>query len=62
MACLIEVGAHLVLNAEPSGCRIGEVTLVSRLPRSCDAGRLVVAGREFSGVPLWRSFTASGTE
>jgi hypothetical protein len=56
------VGAHLVLNAEPSGCRIGEVTLVSRLPRSCDAGRLVVAGREFSGVPLWRSFTASGTE
>jgi hypothetical protein len=32
MACLIEVGTHLVLDAEPAGCRTGEVTLVGRLP------------------------------
>jgi hypothetical protein len=45
MACLIEVGTHLVLDAELAGCRTGEVTLVGRLPRSCDAGQLVLADR-----------------
>ncbi|WNM30935.1 IS4 family transposase [Streptomyces sp. Li-HN-5-11] len=62
MACLIEVGTHLVLDAELAGCRTGEVTLVSRLPRSCDAGQLVLADREFLGVPLWRAFTAGGAD
>ena len=62
MACLIEVGTHLVLDAELAGCRTGEVTLVSRLPRSCDAGQLVMADREFLGVPLWRAFTAGGAD
>ncbi|WTW23291.1 hypothetical protein OHU89_50335 [Streptomyces sp. NBC_00019] len=52
MACLIEVGTHLVLDAELAGCRTGEVTLVSRLPRSCQSGELVLADREFLGVPL----------
>ncbi|MCI3245753.1 MULTISPECIES: transposase domain-containing protein [Streptomyces] len=33
MACLIEVGTHLVVDAELAGCRTGEVTLVGRLPR-----------------------------
>ncbi|MFE7278096.1 hypothetical protein [Streptomyces sp. NPDC057623] len=54
MACLIEVGTRLVLDAELAGCRTGEVTLVGRLPRSCDTGQLVLADWEFSGVPLWR--------
>jgi hypothetical protein len=62
MACLIEVGTHLVLDAELTGCRTGEVTLVSRLPRSCDAGQLVLADREFLGVPLWRAFSVGDAD
>ncbi|HEY1157455.1 MAG TPA: IS4 family transposase [Arthrobacter sp.] len=62
MACLIEVGTHLVLDAELASCRIGEVTLVGRLPRSCQEGQLVLADREFLGVPLWRAFTATGAD
>jgi hypothetical protein len=34
MAVLVEIGSHAVLDAELAGCRTGEVTLVSRLPRS----------------------------
>ncbi|WP_240362122.1 MULTISPECIES: transposase [unclassified Streptomyces] len=49
MACLIEVGTHLVLDAELAGCRTGEVTLVNRLPilrtRSTHPGRPGVLGR-----------------
>ncbi|ELP70178.1 hypothetical protein STRTUCAR8_10115 [Streptomyces turgidiscabies Car8] len=59
-ACLVEVGTHLVLDAEPAGCRAGEVTLVGHLPRSCGPGELVLADREFLGVPLWRAFTTTG--
>ncbi|PSM40356.1 hypothetical protein C6Y14_27030 [Streptomyces dioscori] len=62
MACLIEVGTHLVLDAEPAGCRTGEVTLVGRLPRSCGPGQLLLADREFLGVQLWRAFTTSGAD
>ncbi|KUN36794.1 transposase [Streptomyces olivochromogenes] len=62
MACLIEVGTHLVLDAELAGCRTGEVTLVNRLPRSCGPGQLILADREFLGVPLWRAFTNSGAD
>ncbi|QKZ17614.1 IS4 family transposase [Streptomyces chartreusis] len=62
MACLIEVGTHLVLDAELAGCRTGEVTLVSRLPRSCGPGEMVLADREFLGVPMWRAFTGSGAD
>jgi len=62
MACLIEAGTHLVLDAELAGCRTGEVTLVSRLSRSCEEGQLILADREFLGVPLWRSFTATGAQ
>ena len=62
MACLIEVGTHLVLDAELAGCRTGEVTLVGRLPRSCGPGQLVLADREFLGVPLWRAFADSGAD
>ncbi|MFJ3804348.1 IS4 family transposase [Streptomyces sp. NPDC090088] len=62
MACLIEVGTHLVPDAEPAGCRTGEVTLVGRLPRSCGPGQLGLADREFLGVPLWRAFTATGAD
>ncbi|MEV5281875.1 IS4 family transposase [Streptomyces sp. NPDC052811] len=62
MAALVEVGSHAVLDAELAGCRTGEVTLVGRLPRSCDAGQLVLADREFLGVPLWRAFTATGAD
>lgn len=60
MACLAETGTHLVLDAELAGCRIGEVTLVGRLPRSCGPGQLVLVDREFLGVPLWRAFAATG--
>ncbi|WP_369220603.1 IS4 family transposase [Streptomyces sp. R39] len=52
MAWLIGVGTHLVLDAELASCRTGEVTLVGRLPRSCGPGQLVLADREFLGVPL----------
>ncbi|MFF5279967.1 IS4 family transposase, partial [Streptomyces sp. NPDC000133] len=62
MAALVEVGSHAVLDAELAGCRTGEVTLVGRLPRSCDAGQLVLADRGFLGVPLWRAFTATGAD
>jgi hypothetical protein len=55
-------GTHLVLDAELTGCRTGEVTLVSRLPRSCDAGQLVLADREFLGVPLWRAFSVGDAD
>ncbi|WP_280854987.1 MULTISPECIES: hypothetical protein [unclassified Streptomyces] len=56
------MGTHLVLDAEPAGCHTGEVTLVGRLPRSCGRGELVLADREFLGVPLWRAFTDSGAD
>ncbi|MFD5717206.1 IS4 family transposase [Streptomyces sp. NPDC127036] len=62
MAALVEVGSHAVLDAELAGCRTDEVTLVGRLPRSCTAGQLVLADREFLGVPLWRAFTDSGAD
>ncbi|MER5348478.1 IS4 family transposase [Streptomyces mirabilis] len=62
MACLIEVGTHLVLDAELAGCRTGEVTLVGRLPRSCQDGQLVLADREVLGVPLWRALADSGAQ
>ena len=62
MAALVEVGSHAVLDAELAGCRTGEVTLVGRLPRSCSPGQLVLADREFLGVPLWQAFTATGTD
>ncbi|MFI1408873.1 IS4 family transposase [Streptomyces sp. NPDC020707] len=62
MAALVEVGTHAVLDAELAGCRTGEVTLVGRLPRSCSPGQLVLADREFLGVPLWRAFTATGAD
>ncbi|MER7309581.1 hypothetical protein [Streptomyces griseoluteus] len=48
----VEVGTHLVLDAELAVCRTGEVTLVSRLPRSCGPGELVLTDREFLGVHL----------
>ncbi|MDQ1022714.1 hypothetical protein QF035_009217 [Streptomyces umbrinus] len=62
MAALVEVGSHAVLDAELAGCRTGEVTLVGRLPRSCGPGQLVLADREFLGVPLWQAFTATGAD
>ena len=62
MACLWETGTRLVLDAELAGCRTGEVTLVGRLPRSCGPGQLVLADREFLGVPLWRAFSATGAD
>ncbi len=60
MAALVEIGSHAVLDAELAGCRTGEVTLVGRLPRSAGPGQLVLADREFLGVPLWQAFAATG--
>ncbi|MGW1617506.1 transposase [Streptomyces sp. NPDC002285] len=51
-----------MLDAELAGWRTGEVTLVSRLPRSCGPGEMVLADREFLGVPMWRAFTDSGAD
>ncbi|MEU9015378.1 IS4 family transposase [Streptomyces sp. NPDC048479] len=62
MAALVEVGSHAVLDAELAGCRTGEVTLVGRLTRSAGPGQLVLADREFLGVPLWQAFTATGAD
>ncbi|MEU4493823.1 IS4 family transposase [Streptomyces sp. NPDC023998] len=62
MAALVELGSHAVLDAELAGCRTGEVTLVARLPRSLGPGQLVLADREFLGVPLWQAFTATGAD
>ncbi|GAA0301148.1 hypothetical protein GCM10009540_20560 [Streptomyces turgidiscabies] len=62
MAVLAEVGSHAVLDAELAGCRRVQVTRVGRLSRSCAAGQLVLADREFLGVPLWRAFTATGAD
>ncbi|GAA2491788.1 hypothetical protein [Streptomyces longisporus] len=52
-------GTHLVLDAEPAGCRTGEVTLVGYLSPSCGPAQLVLSDREFLSVPLWRAFTAT---
>ncbi len=60
MGCLIEVGTHLVLDAELAGCRAGEVTLMGRLPHSCRPGQLAPVDREFLGVPLPQAFAATG--
>ncbi|WP_158716824.1 IS4 family transposase [Streptomyces rimosus] len=60
MAALVEVGTHAVLDAEVAGCRTGEVTLTARLVRSCGPGQIILADREFLGVPLWQAFTATG--
>jgi hypothetical protein len=62
MAALVEIGSHAVLDAELAGCRTGEVTLVGRLPRSAGPGQLVLADREFLGVPLWQAFAATGAD
>ncbi|MER5539953.1 hypothetical protein [Streptomyces mirabilis] len=35
---------------------------MGRLPRSCNAGQLPLADREFLGVPLWRAFTVTGAD
>jgi hypothetical protein len=60
MAALVECGTHAVLDAELGGYRTSEVTLTARLVRSTAPGMLVLADREFLGVPLWRAFTATG--
>ncbi|MGP4092749.1 IS4 family transposase, partial [Streptomyces sp. KR55] len=60
MAALVELGTHAVLDAELDGCRVGELTLSARLVRSAGPGMLILADREFLGVPLWRAFTATG--
>ncbi|MEU4212186.1 transposase [Streptomyces sp. NPDC026206] len=60
MAALAECGTHPVLDAELGGCRTGELTLSARLVRSTGPDMLVLADREFLGVPLLRAFTASG--
>ncbi|MCA6090904.1 IS4 family transposase [Streptomyces sp. SCA3-4] len=60
MAALAECGTHAVLDAELGGCRTGELTLSARLVRSVGPGMLVLADREFLGVPLWRAFTGAG--
>ncbi|MBP2402654.1 IS4 family transposase [Streptomyces syringium] len=60
MAALVECGTHAVLDAELGGCRVGELTLSARLVRSTGPDMLVLADREFLGVPLWRAFTATG--
>lgn len=60
MAALVECGTHAVLDAELGACRVGELTLSARLIRSTGPDMLLLADREFLGVPLWRAFTATG--
>jgi len=60
MVALVECGTHAILDAELEGCRVGEITLTTRLVRSLGPGMLVLADREFLGVPLWRACTATG--
>jgi DDE family transposase len=60
MVALVECGTHAVLDAELDGCRVGETTLAARLVRSVGPGMLVLADREFLGVPLWRAVAATG--
>jgi hypothetical protein len=47
------------VDAELDGCRVGEVTLAARVARSAGPGMLVLADREFCGVPL-RAVAATG--
>jgi hypothetical protein len=47
-------GTHAVVDAELDGCGVGEVTLAARVVRLAGPGMLVLADREFLGVPLWR--------
>jgi hypothetical protein len=60
MVALVECGTHAILDAELDGYRVGEITLAARLPRSVGPGMLVLADREFLGVPLWQAFAATG--
>lgn len=60
MVALVECGTHAILDAELDGCRVGETTLAARLVRSVGPGMLVLADREFLGVPLWRAVAATG--
>jgi hypothetical protein len=60
MVALVECGTHAVVDAELDGCRVGEVTLAARVARSAGPGMLVLADREFLGVPLWRAVAATG--
>ena len=60
MAALVECGTHAVLDTQLAGCRVGELTLAACLVRSTGPDMLVLADREFLGVPLWRAFTATG--
>jgi hypothetical protein len=60
MVALVECGTHAILDAELDGCRVGETTLAARLVRSLGPGMLVLADREFLGVPLWQACTSTG--
>jgi hypothetical protein len=62
MVAGVECGTHAVVDAELDGCRVGEVTLATRLVRSAGPGMLVLADREFPGAPLWRAFAATGAD
>ena len=62
MVALVECGTHAVVDAELGGCRVGETTLAARLVRSVGEGMLVLADREFLGVPLWRAVAATGAQ
>jgi hypothetical protein len=60
MVALVECGTHAVVDAELAGCRVGETTLAVRVARSAGPGMLVLADREFLGVPLWRAVATTG--
>jgi Insertion element 4 transposase N-terminal/Transposase DDE domain len=60
MVALVECGTHAVVDAELAGCRVGETTLAVRVARSAGPGMLVLADREFLGVPRWRAVATTG--
>ncbi|MFI6549415.1 hypothetical protein ACIBO9_39850 [Streptomyces prunicolor] len=51
------MGTRLVLHTESAGCRTDEVALISRRPRSCGPGQLILANRKFLGAGLWQAFS-----
>jgi len=56
---LSECGTHASIDARVGGFSGGEPELAIGMAASA-AGMLVIAGRGFPGVPLWKAFTSAG--
>ena len=59
---LAECGTHALFAAKTGKYTNSENTLAERLPPSLQAGMLLLAGRGFVSLALWRTASATGAD